>query len=116
MERDGPHDWTLRLPAVTRAARLRSRVFVPDALDRTAGDGRRLGVAVGALAHDGRRLRLDGAGFGAGWYAAEHSWRWTDADATLLLDPLPRPSVLRVRTVAAGARYWVEAEALRGAA
>jgi hypothetical protein len=71
---------------------------------------------VGALAHDGRRLRLDGAGFGAGWYPPEQAWRWTDGDATLLFDPLPRPSLLRVRTVAAGARYWVEAEALRGAA
>ena len=97
------------LPASARTVRLASRSFVPATLDADVGDWRRLGVAV-AIALDGAALPLPC--FAAGFHPAEAggAWRWTNGDATLALPVLLRPSVLTVKVLPAGGRYWLAPE------
>ncbi len=85
--------------------RLRSRSFVPAFLDPATPDGRRLGVAL-EVERDGARLEENA--FTRGWYAADAGvqWRWTNGTAVLALSGRPHRSVLTVRVMAAGARYW----------
>ena len=95
---------TVEAPGVLR---LVSRVFVPDALDPRAGDGRLLGVAVVVGGDAGP---LAPASFAEGWHPAEPrcDWRWTDGDARLRLPPGPAAAArITVTPVAAGARYWL---------
>lgn len=99
--------WQAILPAGTAAVRLCSRWFVPDAFDRTAGDRRRLGIAVHALRYAG--AALPGSAFGPGWYPPEAAWRWTDGDARLSLPPVDGTALLEIRIVRAGPDYWLAA-------
>jgi hypothetical protein len=93
------------LPPGTRALHLRSRSFVPQHLDAGQQDPRRLGTAVAIWLDD---LPLDDAAFGAGFYPPEDAaWRWTDGDARLVLAPATAAARLRVKIMAAGARYWL---------
>ena len=94
------------LPPGTRTVRLASRSFIPALLDPAIPDGRRLGAALA--------LELDGTlpeerAFGPGWYRPDPGvlWRWTNGDATLILRGRATRSLLTVRVLAAGARYWV---------
>lgn len=48
---------------------------------------RRLGVAVGRIVAGQRSIPLTHWCLGTGWHLPEHSWRWTDGAATLLLPP-----------------------------
>ncbi len=104
---DGSRGLRLHLPAAARTVAVRSRAFVPEALDPACGDGRTLGAALA--------VRLNGAalparGFGPGWYApdAGAAWRWTTGDAVLKLAPRKRPAMLSLHLIEAGARYWTE--------
>jgi hypothetical protein len=103
LRRDAAGAWCAKLPEGRHTVRLASRGFVPMALDRRCDD-RRLGVAVASLRLGGRAL----APSGEGWHAPEHGWCWTDGDATLPVT-CRRPAWLRIRLVAAGARYWLPA-------
>lgn len=112
---DGPDALRVVVPPGTRRLLLRSRSFVPAAVDPAIRDGRELGVAV-AVELDG--TRLDEAAFGSGWYAADPGmpWRWTDGAATLLLPSRSRAAIATVHVVRASARYWVRGETLAQAA
>ena len=105
VEPDGRHGLRLFLPLGAQTIRVRSRSFVPEALDAGCGDGRRLGVALAARLN-GRAIPA--SAYGAGWHAPEGraAWRWTDGDATLRLHPRKRPAVLTLHLLQAGARYW----------
>jgi hypothetical protein len=94
------------LPMSARRVALHSRRFVPATLDADIGDWRGLGVAV-AIALNGADLPLPC--FAAGFHAAEAdgAWRWTDGAATLVLPVLTGPSLLTVRLLDAGGRYWL---------
>jgi hypothetical protein len=88
--------WRFTLPpnaSPKRLVRLRSR-HVAAAWRADLADDRRLGVAVTALALDGRpvgpeRLR-------SGWHAAEPGLRWTDGDAAIMVGAA---RVLEVQTL-----------------
>ncbi|MDE2575030.1 MAG: Hint domain-containing protein [Rhodospirillales bacterium] len=86
---------------------LRSRTAIPAENGATDTDTRCLGVAVAALAIDGRGLDLDDPCLGAGFFPIEHAgdsaWRWTDGAAVL---HLTAPARLEV-TLAATLPYWV---------
>ena len=112
---DGPSALRVVVPAGTRWVRLLSRSFVPAVLNPAVPDGRLLGAAL-ALDLDG--AWLPEAAFSTGWYAPDDgaSWRWTDGAATLLLPALPRPAVLTLHLMPAGARYWIREDALARAA
>lgn len=105
------------VPAGTRDLRIVSRRFVPCQMQPDSQDTRTLGLPIGGIAIDDglavqRRVALNGAGFGAGWEAAEFdgAQRWTQGSATLL------PSLwqdcageffLRLELVASAARFWL---------
>jgi len=99
-------DGAALLPAGTQRLRLRSRSLVP--AWRGLDDRRRLGVAVTRLLLGGRKVPA--WAFGAGWYAAEAQWRWTDGDAWLTLPPLAHPTRLRLEVADLGALYWTRTE------
>ncbi len=112
----GPDTLLVTLPPGLRTLRLASRSFIPAALDPAIPDGRRLGAAL-ALDLDGLPL-VDDAAFGAGWYPPDPGvrWRWTDGAATLVLPGLPSESLVTVRLLRVGARYWVRDSLLAQAA
>jgi hypothetical protein len=83
--RDGA-GWRVRLPRGARSVRVLSRGFVPAQLCIDGDDHRRLGVAIGALAIDGRALALDDPRLITGWHACEATLRWTDGDAAILVE------------------------------
>jgi hypothetical protein len=84
--------------------RLVSRSAVPGEIRDDSSDHRRLGVAVSAIACDGRPIPLGDPRLGAGWHAPETDWRWTDGDAAMAL---PDARVVEI-TVAVTERYWRE--------
>ncbi|MBN9509580.1 MAG: Hint domain-containing protein [Alphaproteobacteria bacterium] len=94
------------VPGGTRMVHLRSRSFVPQHLDAGHQDPRRLGAAI-AVWLDG--VPLAEAAFAAGFYAPDDTaaWRWSDGDARLALEPRPAATRLRIKIMAAGARYWL---------
>jgi hypothetical protein len=75
--------WRAPLPAGTRTARLRSRVWIPAEMHAQETDTRPLGVAIGRLWLDGREVALDSPGLATGWHPPEGAFRWTDGDASL---------------------------------
>ncbi len=80
--------WRLRLPAAARSIRLKSSTWVPAQTRANEQDTRSLGVAIGNLRLDGRKIGLDDPRLSSGWHAAEPAaadWRWTDGDAGLAL-------------------------------
>jgi hypothetical protein len=100
----------VRLPAGARDIRLISRSVVPEELNRSTDDRRRLGVAVAELRRDGTVMALHGPAFAAGFHPMEDdgeamAWRWTDGAALLRLKPLARASVLELRLIAGWRRY-----------
>ena len=80
---------------------LASRADVPAELHAAHQDHRRLGVAVAAVAVDGRDMALADCA-GAGWHAPEPGFRWTDGAATL---HLPNITCLVV-TLGPAMCYW----------
>ena len=109
-ERDGA---TARfaIPATARAVRLVSRSFVPERIDVTTRDGRRLGVPLRGLSATGpdgvvRSLTLDHPLLSKGYSFVQEqdgeSWRWTNGDALVpaaLWAGLTGEVVLTVETV-----------------
>ena len=80
------------IPAEAREVRLVSRSFVPERIDVTTRDGRRLGVPLrGLSAIDGagivRSLPIDHASLAEGYsFVQDHEgdrWRWTDGNAVV---------------------------------
>jgi collagen type I alpha len=94
------------VPAGTQRLRIVSRSLVP--AWRGLDDRRRLGVAVTRVRLGGRRLPA--RAFGAGWYAPEGQWRWTDGDAWLTPPPVARPTRLTLEIADLGALYWAREE------
>jgi glycosyltransferase involved in cell wall biosynthesis len=97
--------WRFRLPASNdpgRVVRLRSRHVDPAWEPDLAGEARRLGVAVAALALDGEPVALGDPRRIAGWHAPEAGWQWTDGDAHLCAGRARRLDV-RVLPLL---RYW----------
>ncbi len=87
------------LPPGCAQVRLRCRSFRPS---WSGGeDHRRLGVAVIALALDGRAVAVPSGA--PGWYAPEDGLCWTDGDAAL---DTQGSACLRVTRAAAGGVYW----------
>ncbi len=72
------------LPAGRKAARLRSRAFVPAHVSAASIDRRRLGVCLVGLQVDGERKALDTL-TGRGWHRTEDGGvrRWSNGDALL---------------------------------
>jgi hypothetical protein len=104
--------WRGRVPPGSRGLRLLSHSFVPDELDRSAGDRRRLGLAVAELRLGGRRLPA--RAFTSGWHAAVPGWRWTDGAAQLLLQPTPQARTVQIRLADMTPQYWqLDAETTR---
>jgi hypothetical protein len=107
---EGRH--AFRLPAGCRTVQLHSRSFVPAHTDPAGGDGRRLGVAVERIVHDGTELDLTGAACAAGFLPVEaeaaRRWRWTTGVARLELPPSNRPAVLELRLAGGWSRYWLD--------
>ena len=103
------------LPEAVQAVVLASRATVPDELDRSATDTRRLGVAVAELRLDGTPIPLDSPLLGAGWYPPERDgsgvWRWTDGTAALALPPRTGTARLDIRIHWGWGRYRVSPEA-----
>lgn len=102
---DRPDHLLFALPAGARRIRIRSRAFIPAAINPDMPDGRRLGVAAA--------LWLDGNPpgpniFTSGWHApeAECEWRWTTGDALLSVDSTPSVRRLEIRLMECGAQYW----------
>ncbi len=94
-----------RLPAAGDV-RLVSRSAVP-AETGMVEDHRQLGVAVAEIRLDGETIGLGDARLGEGWHAIERgadseAWRWTDGEASLVLE---RGGVLEVE-VALTEAYW----------
>ncbi len=98
------HVQALLPPGVTDV-RLLSRSFVPNAFNRRAGDGRRLGLAVRAVRLDGQAVPP--AWLGQGWHPAEPDWRWTDGAAALALAPAAHTRVLELEMAPAAPGYWL---------
>ena len=71
------------LPDGVSTLRLCSRQGVPAHVRADSTDTRIVGVAVRALALDGRRVALDSPLLADGWHGAEAEWRWTTGDAGL---------------------------------
>jgi hypothetical protein len=86
-----PGMMTVELPAGARDLRIVSHASVPHALDRARDDRRRLGIAIVAIEIDGTALDPTTLPWRSGVHAAERdgqgSWRWTDGEAVLTLDP-----------------------------
>ena len=101
----GPH-WRVPLPAGTRVLRLVSRVWVPADTEGAGADTRRLGVPLDRLWLDGREAARDSAALATGWYPAEARLRWTDGDATLLVEGVRELAF----TLAATGQYRVTAD------
>jgi hypothetical protein len=95
----------LDLPPGTQAVRLLSRICVP--ADTLGRDTRRLGFAIGRVWLDGVAIDRAGPAFASGWHHAEPHWRWTDGDATLLVDGARALAF----EVAVRGRYWTAAAA-----
>ena len=93
------------LPPGARRGMLVSRRFVPARMEPGSGDHRRLGVAVAALALDGRAVDLSAPV--AGWHAPEVGLRWTDGAGEITLDGAATLSVTLART----GLYWRDDEA-----
>jgi hypothetical protein len=92
--------WQVDLPAGTSTVCLASRSAMPAAFG-LGGDGRRLGVALGALELDG--MPAPASAFGAGWYDDEPGgWRWTDGSADLATNGASRLCFCVVLTLP----YW----------
>jgi hypothetical protein len=92
---DGPHTiLRFALPPRTTALRLTSPSAQPP------GDGRRLGVAIFRLQLEAMDIPLDNAGLIRGFHRAESgeglTWRWTDGDALLILQPKPMAQTLSI--------------------
>jgi hypothetical protein len=92
---DGPHAiLRFALPPRTTALRLTSPSAQPP------GDGRRLGVAILRMQLETMDIPLDNAGLIRGFHRAESgeglTWRWTDGDALLILQPKPVAQVLSI--------------------
>jgi hypothetical protein len=98
--------WRFALPAPPRGGRrtvrLRSRHMRPLWESATGADTRRLGVAVAALAIDGKPVPSGDARRVSGWHMAESDWQWTDGNAIL---DVGRAGALEV-TLVPIARYW----------
>jgi hypothetical protein len=92
---------TVELPAGARDLRIVSHASVPHALDRSRDDRRRLGIAIVAIEIDGTALDPTTLPWRSGVHAAERdgqgSWRWTDGEAVLPLDPAWAGSRLTLR-------------------
>jgi glycosyltransferase involved in cell wall biosynthesis len=93
--------WRFALPRAG-VVRLRSRRLHPAWADAACADARRLGVAVTALALDGRPVPPGDARRAAGWHPPERDWQWTDGDAVIAVGAA---RLLQV-AVAPQARYW----------
>jgi len=98
--------WRFALPAPPRGGRrtvrLRSRHMRPLWESATGADTRRLGVAVAALAIDGKPVPSGDARRVSGWHMVESDWQWTDGNAIL---DVGRAGTLEV-TLVPIARYW----------
>jgi hypothetical protein len=86
---------------------LASRSAIPAHTRDSSPDHRRLGVAIGRLALNGRRIGLADPRLGEGWHDLEtgaggETWRWTDGHAAL---HLAAGGVLDVDVVMTE-RYW----------
>lgn len=92
--------WCFRIPAGATTFRLLSPVGVPPDRPQGDADGRRFGVAIQSILLDGIPLDLGGRVAGDGFHAFEmreqHSWRWTDGNARLVLPPCAQPRRLEV--------------------
>ena len=99
--RDGA-GFTFAIPAGVASGVLVSRRFVPAWMLPGHADHRRLGIAVGTLARDGRAVDLADDLPWAGWYLREPGLRWTDGAATVDLAGCQTLAL----TVALGGRYW----------
>ena len=109
---DGLH---LFLPPGGREVRFNSRSFIPDQFDPGAGDGRRLGVALGVRRN---HKPLAARAYAEGWHAPLPGcrWRWTDGAARIVLAPSPCEVKLTIKLMAASGRYWLAPEAAEAAA
>ena len=105
-ERSGD-TYRFALPKGASALRLWSRRGVPAHVRADSNDTRAVGVAVRAIALDGRRVALDSPALSDGWHAPEAEWRWTAGNAGL--DPAGA-SVLDL-ALAPMVAYWENAPA-----
>ncbi len=107
-ERNGD-TYRFALPRGASALRLWSRRGVPAHVRADSSDTRAVGVAVRAIALDGRRVALDSPALSDGWYGPEAEWRWTTGNAGLdpagarVLDLALAPMVAYWETVTARA-------------
>ena len=89
--------------------RLLSRSFVPEHIDRSQNDRRRLGLALTAITLDARPVALADAALASGFHRLERNetteWRWTDGDALLRLRPMRQATTLELQA-RTWARYW----------
>lgn len=93
------------LPAGDGQIALRSRAVVPEEIDPTIPDARRLGVAVTALVYGGVSIPLDDPRLVAGFLPPEPGLRWTDGRGVLRL-ARPHPARLQVQCAPIWRRYW----------
>ena len=67
---------------------------------RSPGDARKLGVAIFRLSIEGNDIALDSPALVRGFHRAETgeglTWRWTDGEALLIMQPKPTPQTLSV--------------------
>jgi hypothetical protein len=109
-------EFRFMVPEAAQEVRLVSRCSVPNEADPATADRRRLGVPVSGLRRNGRKLAMDGAAIGSGFYPMERfettSWRWTDGNGALRLRPSARETVLDVIVKQGWQSYW-EAPAAR---
>jgi hypothetical protein len=92
-----------RLPAGARDIRLLSRAAIPAQCETASGDHRRLGIAVAGMTADGQTIHLDDPRLTTGWHQPEAGWRWTDGEATLILEGIRSLQI----NVALTTTYWV---------
>jgi hypothetical protein len=67
---------------------------------QSPGDARKLGVAIFGLSIEGSEIPLDSPALVRGFHRAETgeglTWRWTDGEALLIMQPKPLPQLLTV--------------------
>lgn len=93
---EGHTVYRFTLPPRTTTLRLSSPSKQPD------GDGRKLGVAVLRIVIESAEIPLDSPALVRGFHRAESgegmTWRWTDGEALLILQPKPVLQTLEVAT------------------